>query len=228
MSHKSLECLYLHGFASGPSSAKARFFRTKLESIGLRVHVPDLNGKSFSELTLSGQLDLIDQLISGVHSDVVMIGSSMGGLLATIAHERYANVRGLVLLAPGFSLNQRWHELLGPEKLNDWRRTGSTPVFHHAFNKELPLDYKFIEDAEQFETSQLNVHVPTLIMHGVNDSVVPPDESRNFAHRNAKLVELHVLDSDHGLVDVLDEMWSLTESFLAEHSLIETVCAEDG
>jgi len=46
--------LYLHGFASGPSSSKARYFRGRLEAAGAHVEVPDLAAGDFEHLTLSG------------------------------------------------------------------------------------------------------------------------------------------------------------------------------
>lgn len=216
MSHKSLDCIYLHGFASGPASTKARYFRTKLQELGLKVHVPDLNGNNFAELTLTGQLGIIDDVMrEGVRdSDVVLMGSSMGGLLSVLAHDRYPNVRAMVLLAPGFGLNKRWHELLGADKLHQWRDEGITNVFHYGMNQNVGLNYAFIEDAERYQTEDLKVRVPTLIMHGVGDTVVPPAESRRFRDLNQELVELHVLNSDHGLIDVLEDMWSITNVFL--------------
>ena len=47
--------LYLHGFASGPGSKKACYFRDALQSAGLSVEVPDLAQADFPHLTISGQ-----------------------------------------------------------------------------------------------------------------------------------------------------------------------------
>ena len=40
--------LYLHGFASGPDSAKGRFFRDRFEARGVRVDLPDLTEGDFA------------------------------------------------------------------------------------------------------------------------------------------------------------------------------------
>jgi pimeloyl-ACP methyl ester carboxylesterase len=69
-----------------------------------------------------------------------------------------------------------------------------------------------IEDARQYEAYP-DVRQPTLILHGNNDTVVPADLSVAFAARHPN-VDLHVLNSDHELVNVLDDMWMETEAFL--------------
>ena len=48
--------VYLHGFASGPASSKARYFKEHLETAGARVDVPDLAAGDFEHLTISGQI----------------------------------------------------------------------------------------------------------------------------------------------------------------------------
>jgi predicted esterase YcpF (UPF0227 family) len=50
--------IYLHGFASGPGSSKARFFRERLERIGAAVEVPDLAAGDFEHLTITGHVNL--------------------------------------------------------------------------------------------------------------------------------------------------------------------------
>ena len=47
MSLPSLEVIYLHGFASGPSSTKAVYFARKLEALGINTTIPDLNWPEF-------------------------------------------------------------------------------------------------------------------------------------------------------------------------------------
>jgi uncharacterized protein len=54
------QILYLHGFASGPSSSKARFFRERLERAGASVEVPDLAAGDFEHLTITAQLAVVE------------------------------------------------------------------------------------------------------------------------------------------------------------------------
>lgn len=48
--------LYLHGFASGPQSQKARGLAARFQAQGLELEIPDLNQGDFSHLTLSRQI----------------------------------------------------------------------------------------------------------------------------------------------------------------------------
>ena len=138
----------------------------------------------------------------------------------TTAQRNHKNVRAMILLAPGFGLNRRWHELLGQSELQRWREEGSIEVFHYLYSKHVPLKYEFILDAENYSTDDLHVSVPTLVIHGLADTVVPSRESENFHRHNPDQVELHLLESDHCLTDVLDEMSLIVENFLNVHRLL--------
>ena len=58
--------VYLHGFASGPSSSKAGFFRSGLERAGAQVTVPLLDGGDFEHLSITGQLNMLDYMLPKV------------------------------------------------------------------------------------------------------------------------------------------------------------------
>ena len=74
--------IYLHGFASGPASKKARFFEERFAELGMGLEVPDLAEGNFTGLTMSGQLAVVERMAAG--EPVSLIGSSMGGYLAAL------------------------------------------------------------------------------------------------------------------------------------------------
>lgn len=76
----------------------------------------------------------------------------------------------------------------------------------------MPLGYQLIEDADQYEDYP-DVSQPALIFHGKNDAAVPVEYSEAFAKQHTQ-VKLHVLNSDHELLNVLDYMWIETSAFL--------------
>ena len=203
--------LYLHGFASGPSSNKALHFRQALERAGPQVVIPDLAAGDFEHLTITGQLGVIGRAAAG--APVSLIGSSMGGYLAALYAARHLEVERVVLLAPAFAFARRWTEYLGSEQVDEWRRTGTMEVFHYADSRNRRLSWELMEDAAGYEDYP-DVRQPTLIFHGIQDDVVPPAYSRHFAaiHPNARL---EVLDSGHELLMVLDLMARATLEFLA-------------
>jgi uncharacterized protein len=215
--------IYLHGFASSPSSSKAKYFDEHLRSESARVSIPDLNGSSFEKLTLSSQLQIIDNQFDHVKSSnkkVVMIGSSMGGLLAVLKSIRCSQVVALVLMAPGFGLMKRWPDLFGENTLADWKQQGSLNVYHHGVGSYLPLAYQFIDDAARYQTDNLRVSVPTILFHGRSDATVPIVESEDFHDNNIDQVEFHPLDDDHQLLASLDYIWEHSRSFLQRLNLL--------
>jgi pimeloyl-ACP methyl ester carboxylesterase len=202
--------LYLHGFASGPSSSKAQFFRDKLNEMAVNVCVPDLNQPAFEDLTLTSQMQIIDNLCDHCPDStrLVMIGSSMGGLLATMKSQSMPNLAALILMAPGFGLLKRW------PAVEEWQERGTIEVFHYAYGRTESLSYQFIEDARKHQTEDFQVRVPTLVFHGRDDTTVPISESEIFARENPEYVELHVLDDDHQLLNSLEYIWNTTMLFI--------------
>jgi pimeloyl-ACP methyl ester carboxylesterase len=202
--------LYLHGFASSPSSAKARYFRARLENAGALVDVPDLAAGDFEHLTITGQLAVVERAAAG--DPISLIGSSLGGYLAALYAARHPDVVRAVLLAPAFGFAHRWAESLGPARVEQWRRTGAMHVYHHGENRDCRLGYQLIDDGASYEDYP-DFHQPALIFHGAHDDVVPARYSEHFAatHPNARL---ETLNSDHQLLDVLDDLAPKVAEFL--------------
>ena len=202
--------IYLHGFASGPTSRKAQFFCDRFRSLGIEVSVPDLVDGEFADLTISGQLAVIDREVRG--RPVRLMGSSMGGYLAALYAARHPEVERLVLMAQAFGFARLWRDELGEDGVERWRQTGSLSLFHYGRNKEAGVGYQLLEDADGYEEFP-EFSQPALIFHGSKDPVVPLSASQRFAAQqpNARLV---ALDSGHELTDVMEEIWEETCWFL--------------
>lgn len=209
---KTATYLYLHGFASGPASTKAEYLRDRFASFSINLNIPDLNQGDFSHLTLTRQLQQIEAELYPNPAAVVVIGSSFGGLTAAWFAERNLSVKGLILLAPAFNFLSEWFPKLGAEKLNQWKTQGYLSIYHYAEKRDLPLHYQFLGDLSQYPDEQLQRQIPTLILHGIQDEVIPIQASRNYAETRpwVKLIELN---SDHGLENVLGEIWQEIEVF---------------
>jgi len=160
----------------------------------------------FEHLTISGQLDLLEQTIRGER--VRLIGSSMGGYLASLYAAAHAEVERLVLLAPAFGFAQRWDRKIGELKPDRFE------VFHHGDQRMRQVHYGLIEDARGYPGAP-EFAQPAWIFHGILDDVVPVEYSRDFAasHANARLTELQ---SDHELLNVLDYILDEAVPFLSE------------
>lgn len=205
--------LYLHGLASSPTSNKGRFYAQKLTEKGATVRVPDLNEPDFEHLTLTAILAKVAQEIREIPADaggVALIGSSLGGLTALHFADRYkdaeaARVEKIVLMAPAFEFVYADEET--------WRQNGQIEWFHHSYGKALPVHYGLVEDIRKYDSYAVNIEKPILIYHGTHDESVDYQQSVRFADGRAN-VDLHLLDSDHQLLDKTDLMLAGIVEFL--------------
>ena len=202
--------VYLHGFASGPGSKKAQFFAGRLAECGVTLEIPDLAAGDFENLTVTGQLDVVERACG--KQPVILIGSSLGGYLAALYAARHPEVQKLVLLAPAFSFVTRWPESLGPERFEQWKTSGFLTVMHYGEAKEGRIAFGLIEDGRFYEDYP-NFFQKALIFHGKNDKVVPPGFSITFSQQHANTT-LRLMESDHELLNVLEPMWTEIKEFL--------------
>ncbi|MEM9156225.1 MAG: YqiA/YcfP family alpha/beta fold hydrolase [Cyanobacteria bacterium P01_F01_bin.33] len=207
------EFLYLHGFASGPQSAKGVYLRDRFQTCGVSLHLLDLNQDNFTHLTLTRQIEQVSAALPT--ESITLIGSSLGGLTAAWVAERHLQVTRLVLLAPAFEFVARWRDRLGKETIETWRAQTYLEVYHYAVGKTLPLHYAFLPDASNYSEMKLKRNVPTLILHGRQDDVVPLAASQTYA-ASRPWVHLTELDSDHALGNVKAEIWQAIQSFCAD------------
>ncbi|ELR98363.1 YqiA/YcfP family alpha/beta fold hydrolase [Gloeocapsa sp. PCC 73106] len=205
--------IYLHGFASGPKSSKAQYFWHRYAELGISLSIPDLNQGDFSDLTLTRQLQQVGKIIKQVNTPVILIGSSFGGLTGVWLSQNYPQIQSLILLAPAFNFLFQLNALLGEEAMTQWRNERYYLFYHHAIERSLPLHYQFIVDLAQYPDQELKRSLPTLIFHGVNDTIIPIESSLQYrdTHPHTQLVELN---SDHNLTDVLPDMWSLLRNYI--------------
>jgi pimeloyl-ACP methyl ester carboxylesterase len=202
--------VYLHGFASGPQSRKAETFRNAFEERGIHLEIPCLDRDDFEHLTISGQLQVVEECLNGAACR--LIGSSMGGYLAALYAASHAEVEKLVLMAPGFGFASRWREMQGPDVISEWRDTGWMEVFHYGSRSLRQVHYGLLEDAANFPGFP-DFRQEAMIFHGVKDLVVPIELSREFvaSHKNARLREM---DSNHELLSVLEAIADEAVPFL--------------
>jgi predicted esterase YcpF (UPF0227 family) len=204
--------IYLHGFASSPGSAKARYLSDRFQSLNIPLHIPDLNQGDFSHLTLTRQLHQVQAQFPPFPTPVALIGSSFGGLTAAWLGEYHTQVKRLVLLAPAFHFLDHWLPKLGSEQVQQWQSDGYRSVYHYGEERMLPLHYEFVKDAQQYQENHLQRPLPTLILHGQHDDVIPSQASRDYA-ATRPWVELLELDSDHVLGNVQDLIWKAIQDF---------------
>ena len=198
------EFIYLHGFASGPSSKKASAFKNKFQEVGVSLNIPDLEGGNFENMTLTSQINIIFNLLDQLQcKKVCLIGSSMGGYLATLVAQVREEIQATYLMAPGFNFLERWMLSLKFDCDDETSRQSKIPIFHYRYDEMRYICTNIFKDANNWTSVALNRKVPTRIVHGIYDDVVPIDESKKFVSSRSWCL-LKELDTDHGLLSHLE------------------------
>jgi pimeloyl-ACP methyl ester carboxylesterase len=147
--------LYIHGSESDSNSGKARQFREWFPG----MVTPDFTG-SFEE-----RMRQLHDVVAN-KSDWTFIGSSYGGLMATVfALDDESQLRKLILLAPALTLD---------------------PLGSFAKPKV--------------------VSVPTTLIHGTLDTIVPLEPVREIAQKLFTNLTIHIVEDDHRLHKTAEEM----------------------
>ncbi len=161
--------IFSHGQESGPWGTKIRMMAERAKALGCQADSIDYQG-------IADPTKRVDKLIAeagSIDDRLILVGSSMGGHVATAAAEELG-AAGLFVLAPAYFMDG--YEDLTPDPPN----------------------------------------MPTCIVHGWRDDIVPVENSIRFA-RNCHAT-LHIVDGDHRLTANIEEINQYLESFIARVS----------
>lgn len=200
-----MHCLYLHGFGSGPKTAKGLALGQRLAGAVTSYSIPDLEGGSFSDLTMDGIFARVEAALQALPDDgqpAMLIGSSLGGYVAAhvAAEGRAPRVAGVLLIAPAFGFTTHWAERLGAAGVAKWRHDGNMPFYNFAAERELPLGVAFYESCVALPELPAQASVPVVIVHGRQDETVDHRRSAIYAAQREG-VELHLINGDHRLTE---------------------------
>lgn len=132
------------------------------------------HGESSGQLGVTTVSELVTDAMQLVDAfgPAILVGSSLGGLTAAFVAAAHASVRGLVLLAPAFGFLPRLRQRLEPSGNRVRTRSGLDFV----------VAQRVLDDAGELDEPSLSdrIRVPTLVVHGDADDVVPPALSERF------------------------------------------------
>ena len=214
MDLNKIDVIYLHGFASSPSSKKAAFFKDQFARLSIPLTIPDLQEGNFEELTISSQIKVVQSILSSRPGrKFALIGSSMGGYLAALLGQINMKVVALYLMAPGFNFLGRWKKSLKNSSSEPFSFPEYIEVYHYGVDKNVRLNANIFEDAEVWEEKSFNRKIPTRIVHGLHDDTVDIGVSREYVKRQP-WCSLEELDSDHSLISHIKWIVKDCQNFL--------------
>lgn len=201
--------LFIHGFRSHADGDKARALAAHAQRRGYAWARFDLSGHGesdgdFCDFRISALRDDVLALMNALARPVVLVGSSMGAWLAVLATVlQPQQVRGLVLIAPGFDFLATVYANLSDEEQARWQRHGC-----HRFGSAwepfpYALPFAALADARALHVLErpLALPCPLHIVHGRDDEVVPVNVSERFLKLTAapaKTLEI-IEGGDHRL-----------------------------
>jgi alpha-beta hydrolase superfamily lysophospholipase len=204
--------IYLHGFASHQKGEKALYFRDRFVEMGAAYLAFDHRGHGNSsgtmkDLTITRNLEDVDSMMKVVGADFkqrILIGSSMGGQTAAwYAARRPDLITANLLIAPGFHFLQNRLKELGAKGLKKLKAEGQITIKNEWV--ETTIGKKLLDDARHFAMDRLvkDYQTPTLILHGMEDSAVPFQDSLEFIQKSdARPLDLLLIaGGDHRLTD---------------------------
>jgi hypothetical protein len=208
--------LYLHGFASGPQSAKGVALAGHYARQGIHLERLNLRQPSLEHLSLSAMMRTVREAIGGERDRAIVFGSSLGGLTACRVAEEDARVCALVLLAPALRAPEQMRRTVGAEGMRRWQETGWLETQDYAEKRQTRVHFGLIHDLDTIEARSggwPDVRVPTLLLHGRRDTTTDIRYSREWAHgkRHVRLVEV---DDGHELVESLERIAAEADDFL--------------
>ncbi|WP_447968580.1 alpha/beta hydrolase family protein [Nitrospira sp. M1] len=192
-----------HGFLSNKQSNTNRRLTELLTERGISTFAFDWFGMGesdgrFADLTVDICCDALEHALSFVrsrdYSRVGLVGSSYGGLIATLIAARDSNLAALGLKCPVPDFPEMLRVEFGQEAMNRWQNTGEIPDVTGS-EKPIELRYAFYENCLTYDTytAAQAVTTPTIIVHGDGDELVPIHQITRLKHSLSGETELRLL-----------------------------------
>ena len=211
-----------HGFLSTKNSSTNKALTRLLASHGLAALRFDFFGQGesegpFEKITVSTAVDqamtAIDLVRRTGYRRLGLIGSSFGGLVATLVAARRSDLAALGLKCPVPDFPEMLRLEFGDAGIERWKRTGAIPDVTGG-TRPIPLIYGFYEDCltHQVYEAATMISVPVLIVQGDCDELVPLHQSRRLLDALKTKKDLRILPgANHGFTKA-DDFRTMTEA----------------
>lgn len=137
----------------------------------------------------------IDFVEKQYQSPIILIGSSLGGLITLNAANYSPKIKKIILNCPAIKAHECLKAQVDKKEFEQWRQTNAINWGGIIFS------YHFWLDIESLNAMKLisNIHKPILIFHGTADQIVPIEQSREAKSLNKYIELIEVEDGGHRL-----------------------------
>ncbi|MFH1753866.1 MAG: alpha/beta fold hydrolase [Candidatus Omnitrophota bacterium] len=178
------------------------------------------------EMTIKGEIGDIEAAASFLktqgHGNFAIIGTSFGGGSAVLYAKKYPNkVSSMVLIYPVLDYKKtfldpktQWAEKwFTPQALAKAKLTGKLAIDSFEVGERL------IEEFHRYDPgkSLLKLSIPTLIVHGTEDTSVPYSVSRYYGRHYKKGRLLSIKGADHGFVGYEEKIFPIATRWILKY-----------
>jgi uncharacterized protein len=208
------QILFITGFLSKRWGNKSKALAQWCEERGWGFCCYDVRGfgeseGTFTDYTLSDWIAdariVVNMLRDG--PPISIVGNSLGGWIAWLMAQEFQEIERLILIAPAFNMMGVHARSISEERRQAWLTSGWMPWDDEPAHKDWPLSWKWVEESEAYWKTSFDRLRPvkTTILHGLQDTAIPPSGSSEFleqlllARDPSFPVELQLIQGDHRL-----------------------------
>ena len=183
-------CILCHGFLSSKTSSTNNALTRMLIDQGIATFRFDFFGQGESEgpferITVSLAVEqaqrAVDLMRERGYRHIGLMGSSFGGLVATLTASQRTDLVCLALKCPVVDFAEELRLEFGDDGMAQWKATGTIPNIMGGSDR-IALHYAFYEDALRqiaYVPARL-ITAPTVIVQGDSDEQVPLHQSQQL------------------------------------------------
>ncbi len=195
---KEIAVLIIHGLASNPivHIELAEYLETFYDVY--LYTLPGHDGRILSHPKKEDWIRVSEEQIENLYrkgyKTIYVIGHSMGGVIATYLASKYDRIKKLVLEAPAFIYNPK-------QNIKMLKYYSAKFVINAVTKFTLNTSKEFRALVEKYKNSTYSINIPTLIIQGTDDILVPIRSSINaYEEINSKIKYLILVnDMPHAI-----------------------------
>lgn len=182
--------LIIHGFAGGTYDEEnlANFLEQNYRLDVYSFTLPGHDKRTLKPVPYQDWIkeseNQLNKLIKCGYKSIFVIGHSMGGIIATYLANNYSQVKKVVLAAPAFNFltssdnSSIKEEVLGG--ISAFKENSKSEIISRFLKLPISSIRELQKISSKYKTEYINLNVPTLIVQGKKDTLVPYENSKRI------------------------------------------------